>query len=283
MLDLIVAALIVASASAITLILGYRVGGLRKRWPSIAVLIAAGGLYGLYLLFIRDSVLLVQMIPFSSVPILGDPAPWVASLSAGVLLAQHRVVLVRRVMIAGLVVAVGWHEPVRALITQRPDTHNSWNQGVCLQTTYSTCGPAALTTLLKLHGVETTEGRMAELCLTSSNGTHLTGLYRGLVLQAPAGTTVKAESMGVDELSASPERLPAVVSLMLTREMDRAEPRYAENWGWDIGVMHSVVLLAFQDDGHVLVADPGAGPERWLERGLRELWTGEVLYLERDD
>ncbi|MEM9348539.1 MAG: cysteine peptidase family C39 domain-containing protein [Planctomycetota bacterium] len=283
MLDLIVAACIVASLSVITFILGYRLGLLKQRWPSIAVLIVAGGLYGLYLLRIRDTVLVVQVLPFSSVPILGDPAPWMASLAAGVLIAQHRVMLIRRVVIAGLVMAMGWHGPVRALTTTPPDTYNTWNQGVCLQSTFSTCGPAALTTLLKHHGVKTDETTMTRLCLTSDKGTHLTGLYRGLAIKAPAGTTVRAAQLGVDELIETPERLPAVVSLMLTRELAEAQPRYVEDWGWDVGVMHVVTLLAVDEEGYVLVADPGVGPERWNQEGLRQLWTGEVLYLARDE
>ncbi|MEM9109912.1 MAG: cysteine peptidase family C39 domain-containing protein [Planctomycetota bacterium] len=283
MLDLIIAACIVAALSLMTCILGYRLGRIEKHWPSIALLIATGLLYGLYLLFVRDSVLLVQLLPLSAVPILGDPTPWMASLAAGLLLAQHRVMLIRRAIIAGLVVAMGWHGPVRALTTTPPETYNTWNQGVCLQSTFSTCGPAALATLLKQHGVKTDETTMARLCLTNDKGTHLTGLYRGLTLKAPAGTAVHAAQLGVDELIATPERLPAVASLMLTRELAEAEPRYVEDWGWDVGVMHVVTLLAVDEEGYVLVADPGVGPERWNPEGLRELWIGEVLYLARDD
>ena len=283
MSDLILATFIVAFASLIALILGYRVGGLKKHWPSIVLLVLSGGLYSLYFLFIRDSVILVQLLPFSSVAILGDPAPWIAALAAGVLLAQARVMLIRRLIIASLVVAVSWYGPVRALITKPPDTHNTWDQGVCLQSTFSTCGPAALTTLLKDHGVTTSETEMAELCLTNHKGTHLTGLYRGLSLKAPEGLSVRAAHLSVDELVASPERFPAVVSLMLTPELARVEPRYVEDWGWDVGVMHTVVLLKVQKNGRVLVADPGVGRERWTQPGLRELWTGEVLYLARDE
>ncbi|MEO0477540.1 MAG: cysteine peptidase family C39 domain-containing protein [Planctomycetota bacterium] len=283
MLDLLIAVLIVAIISLFALFLGFRIGVLTKRWPSVVVLVMVGGLYGLYLLFVRDSVVLVQVLPISSVPVLGDPAPWLASLAGGVLLGTRSVLLARRVVIAALVVAMGWHGPVRVLTVQPPETHNTWNQGVCLQSTFSTCGPAALTTLLKHHGVKTNETALAELCLTSDKGTHLTGLFRGLALKTPEGMKPRAQHMSVDELIANPDRLPAVVSLMLTRELARADPRYAEDWGWDVGVMHTVVVESFDGEAYVYIADPGVGPERWSQRGLRELWTGEVLYLEADD
>lgn len=47
--------------------------------------------------------------------------------------------------------------------------------------------------------------------------------------------------------------------------------------------MHSVVLVGFEEGERVVIADPGAGIERWSMRGVEELWTGEVMYLEPDD
>jgi predicted double-glycine peptidase len=283
MTDLIVATVILAAISSLALAAGYRIGALSQRWPSVAALIFVGVGYALYVVFMRDSVLLIQAIPFSSVPILGDPAPWLASLAAGVLLAQAKVVMFRRVAISSVVLMLGWYGPVKNLTVEPPPTQNSWHLGVCIQSTMSTCGPAAIATMLRRHGVHTNEATMAELCLTNHEGTHLTGMYRGLALKAPKGTEARATNMSIEELFDNPDRLPVIATLMLTRELANANPQYVEDWGWDVGVMHSVVVLGFETDEYVSIADPGVGPELWRRHGLAELWTGEVLYLERHD
>ncbi|MEM1356380.1 MAG: cysteine peptidase family C39 domain-containing protein [Planctomycetota bacterium] len=145
-----------------------------------------------------------------------------------------------------------------------------------------TCTPAAATTLLSYHGVETSEEQLAELCLTSEKGTHLTGLYRGLSLLAPEGHRVRVESLIVLELMGRPDALPAVVSLKLTQEIADRDPRFVQNWGWDVEVTHTVVVIGFPNEQIVAIADPGVGRETWTVRGLEELWTHEVIYLEPD-
>lgn len=219
MSDLIFAAAVVVGACVGLLFAGFRIGRAQTRGPAVVALVGVGVVYGVYFLLFRDSVLLLRVLPVSSVPILGDPSPWLASLAAGVLLAQRSVPAARRSVIAVLVVAMGWHGPVSVLARTPPEVSNEWSQGVCFQTARATCGPAALATLLRHHGVQTNEAEMARLCLTGEEGTHLTGLYRGLRLRAPEGLTPRAASLSVQSLRDRPERLPAVVSLMLTREL----------------------------------------------------------------
>lgn len=284
--DLIFAAVVVAGVSLGMFLVGYRLGRSRRHWPGVVALAGVGVVYMGYFLFLRDSVALVRFIPVSSVKIAGDPAPWLAALAAGILVAQHRIHALRRAALALLVVAMGWHGTATAFTRPSQQTGDVWEEGVCLQTARSTCGPAALATLLRIHGVQTNETEMARLCLTGEEGTHLTGLYRGLSLKAPHGTTPVANRMSVEELRNNPDRLPALVSLKLTRALADTDPRYVQQWGWDVGVLHSTVVLSFEKDDdiwRVWLADPGTGAELWSVRGLEELWTGEVLYLERDD
>src|SRR5439155_26252660 len=64
---------------------------------------------------------------------------------------------------------------------------NRWRRDICLQTSHATSSPAAAATLLRSHGIDTTEEEMARLCLTNPDGTSLLGLYRGLRLKTRYG------------------------------------------------------------------------------------------------
>ena len=58
------------------------------------------------------------------------------------------------------------------------DPAGRWEDGVCRQTTYSTCGPCALTNLLHLHGIATSERELAAEAMTSGTSTELWYLAR---------------------------------------------------------------------------------------------------------
>lgn len=55
---------------------------------------------------------------------------------------------------------------------------NKWKDGVCLQYTGSTCGPASLATVLNTLGISRTEKEIARACYTSSSGTEIWYLIR---------------------------------------------------------------------------------------------------------
>lgn len=283
MTDLLIASLILLVISAAAFYLAWRVGRLPKRWPEIVLGAGAVALTVSYLLLLRDSIGLVWLMPVSAVPVAGDPLPVFAALFAGLLAGQAKIPRWRRAVFAIVVVAAGWYGPVSAMTNRPPKTFVSWEAGVCLQSTTSTCGPAAATTLLHYAGVETTEAELARLCLTTDHGTHLTGLYRGLSLLAPPDTHVRVRHMSVAELMAGQDLLPVIASLRLTAELAQRDPRFVTEWGWDVGVTHTVVIFNFPQKDKVRLGDPGVGMETWRVRGLKELWTGEVIYLEADD
>jgi hypothetical protein len=58
--------------------------------------------------------------------------------------------------------------------------HPKWKDGVCIQTTASTCGPCSATTILKKLGVHTTEKEMARRAYTHFSGTRHWYLVRAL-------------------------------------------------------------------------------------------------------
>jgi ABC-type bacteriocin/lantibiotic exporter with double-glycine peptidase domain len=55
-----------------------------------------------------------------------------------------------------------------------------WEHDVCLQSTASTCGPAAAATILRSFGVNTTEAELASAARTSASGTEVWFLIREL-------------------------------------------------------------------------------------------------------
>lgn len=61
-----------------------------------------------------------------------------------------------------------------------PASPNGWTQGVCRQSTPSTCGPASAATLARLAGVELDEHTLARECFTSERGTENWYLARAL-------------------------------------------------------------------------------------------------------
>lgn len=61
-----------------------------------------------------------------------------------------------------------------------PDSANQPTDGVCRQSTPSTCGPASAVTLAKLAGVDLDEHQLARECFTSERGTENWYLARAL-------------------------------------------------------------------------------------------------------
>lgn len=283
MSDLVIASVVLGVLTALSFVGGLWLSKRKQTWPAVAAGVFAVLATTLYLLLLRDSVLLVRLMPVSAVPVAGDPLPILGGLFAGLLAGHAKVPVWRRLPVALIALGAGWFGPVRAMTNQPPQTFAQWQDGVCLQTSFVTCGPAAAATLLSYHGIDASETQLAELCLTNDKGTHLTGLYRGLSLLSPDDKRVRVEQLSVAEVMARPDAVPAIVSLRLTEEMALRDSRFTEEWGWDIGMMHTVVLIGFPSDKLAAIADPGVGRETWTVKGLEELWTGEVIYLEQHD
>lgn len=89
--------------------------------------------------------------------------------------------------------------------------------GHCRQTTGYTCVPASCVAVLAWWGINTTEGEMARLCLTSSWGTSTFNAYRGLTLKLREVADADGRGLEARMIGWDPERLrklavPAVVS-----------------------------------------------------------------------
>lgn len=278
-MDLWIACIVLVFLSVASFEVGRRVSaGHPHRRVALGLLVMT--LIGAYLLWARDAAWILRLLPVSAAVIYANPLPWLTAMLAGVIWSQRSLPRWRRGVLAVAVIGFGSIGPMRALFNHPPDTRPWWQNGVAIQSAPATCSPAAAATLLSHYDIDTNERDMARLCLSTDKGTHLFGLYRGLSLMAREQNLEPIVlDVSLDELRDRSEWLPVIAGVRLTRDLHDRDPRYQQRWGWDVGVMHTLVILDFPDDEHVIVADPGAGLERWSLKGMRELWANEVIYL----
>ena len=82
-------------------------------------------------------------------------------------------------VILAVVLTVPFVKPlVRPLDTQQ--LQERWQEGVCIQSTPSTCGPASAATILRSLGKDVTEAELARECFTYAGGTENWYLARSL-------------------------------------------------------------------------------------------------------
>ncbi len=231
-------------------------------------------------LLLADGALLLALLPLRDLALFGNQTPLAAGLFAGLALGAAGLPWWRRMLVAALLVLVADIAVCWPLLRPIPVTADLWSDDACLQTTESTCAPAAAATLLRLSGITADEATLARWCLTSQAGTTHWGLWRGLrALSDGTPWAVRAGDPGVDAVLAGP---PAIVSVVLTKDLDRRDPRYRKEWGWILGQPHAVVYLGpGSKPGLVRIADPKVGVEEWDESGLRELWNGQAFWLVR--
>ena len=223
---------------------------------------------------------LLRLCPIRDLALVGNQVPLAAGLLGGMALATPRLALWRRRLVLGLMLVVADVTSLAPLTLPVPQTLDLWQDGTCVQTTDATCAPAAAATLLRLHGIHATEGELAAWCLTTSKGTTRWGLWRGLrALTDGSEWTVQAEEGPVETVLG---RGPAIISVMLTKDLDRRDVRYRTKWGWLVDQPHAVIYLGPSPrPGYVLMSDPKTGNEVWEEEGLRALWNGQVFRLVR--
>ncbi len=277
--DLYLGLLILAVLSAILFGVGRAIGRrVSRRAANQLSLLAVIGLIS-YIAFLWDQTALVRVLPFSNLIVLGNWFPLAASILSGLASTQAMLPAWRRGLTVAVLQSVAMLVVLSPLLGSPPHCGNAWREGVCLQTTKSTCSAASAATLLELHGVHATEQEMAELCLTR-RGTNWMGLYRGLKKKT-AGTEWDVE---VFTGTANELRLlnsPAILSVGLAQDA-QADSFYQTELGWRPGVRHSVVLFGFVTD-LVDIGEPtlDAGRERWTNNDLHDVYLGQGMRLVR--
>jgi len=232
---------------------------------------------------VQESVWLIRVMPFSNLIVLGAWQPLFGGFLAGMAWRRIQGRAWRKSICVVPLAAISLYGAYGKLFGAEPRTEgrDCWKDGVCLQTSQSSCSAAAAATLLTAHGIPATESEMARLCFTrSAKGTTWLGLYRGLKLKT-AGTEwdVDVEKWNLEEMHGK-SREPVIISVRLDPHPG-IDPHFEQNWGWEPGVQHAVVLFDFCPGGRIEIGDPSVGREFWNDLSLRELWHGDVMRLVR--
>ena len=83
-------------------------------------------------------------------------------------------------IVLGFAIAVPYLKPLLRQPQPMSVLHDQWQNGVCLQSTFSTCGPASAATILHYLGVNATESELALASHTSARGTENWYLARAI-------------------------------------------------------------------------------------------------------
>jgi predicted double-glycine peptidase len=150
---------------------------------------------------------------------------------------------------------------LKPVLAPLPETQfrEVWTKEVCIQSTFATCGPASLATLLRAQGVDASERDIARAAHSYRGGTEAWYLAR------------EARARGLDarfrKEAGFPEqvRWPAIIGVKVEE-----------------GRGHFIPFLG-RDGDHFLVGDPLIGPERLAREELerRYRFTGFALELSR--
>jgi hypothetical protein len=282
MIDLFIGAAIVMAVSAALFLLSVRFTKPLPRSVSLLVLLAGFAGLAAYLEFAWDAAAIVRVLPLSNVMIVGNLAPPITAVLAGVAYNALTGSWWRRGFVPGLSVALACYVAARPIVAAQPASASLWMNGVWRQTDQASCTPAAAATFLNEHGITATEAEMSELCRTTNQGTSTLGLYRGLVLKT-RGTPWKVRPVTVRDplsLREMAAMSPVIINTGLEFEaVATIDPRYMTDWGWAPGVRHTVVLISPIGERHIMVADPAVGRERWDNDALGVLYRGEGFQL----
>lgn len=134
--------------------------------------------------------------------------------------------------------------------------------GVCRQSSFETCGAAAMTTLLNAMGIRATEGEMAGLSMTAPEA----GVSPH---QAAYGLQKKLRQLGRPEHVAL--LVPELKDLRHIAKPFLAGIKFSERTN------HMVCVLETNDE-FLVVGDPiSSGRKRWPWKRFEEFWSGIVV------
>jgi len=284
--DLYLTTTVLVIISIAMIVVGYRAAHRLKTRPGIrtALLLFVFAAMLSFLLLLRDDLGFVHVFPGTGVPVLGEALsiPF-AALLIGLLFPYLYGGRLRRIFLS-LVLGLAASVPLLRLFFGAPPLTRvtGWRNGVCLQTSPSSCSAASAATLLHAFGIDATEPEMAEICLTREDGTSMLGVYRGLCRKTER-TDLRVNVIAHGSI-AELRRIVAQTPILLSVGLDRwpspdIDPRYQRDWGWVPGMHHAVVLFGILPDGRLDVGDPSVGREKWRATSLDVLWHGQALYL----
>jgi len=132
-----------------------------------------------------------------------------------------------------------------------------WDEGICLQSSESSCGPASAATLLRLFGRTATEKEIAQESFTTRRGTENWYLLR----------TIRRHGLEASYLIVRPgvENLhhPAIAGVKLN----------------DLGRVGHFIAILDENDGKVVIGDPLNGRETLSREELARRYTFTGFYM----
>jgi hypothetical protein len=219
---------------------------------------------------------LTRILPFSNAIVVGNWIPLGAAALMGIVFTQRTIPKWRRITVTVMLASLAWYTVAYDLLAPAPDTgHPRYLQGMCIQTTPTSCSACCAANLLRHYGIQADENEMIDLCLTRTSGTPELGLYRGIKLKT-RGTQwdIKVFYGDVDTLK-QPENCPALL-MVLSGPNNDGPPR---PWWKREDPDHAVLVFGFSESGVYDVVDPSCGQRRWTVDALRRRWRGGALCL----
>jgi len=276
-MDLYMAIALIVLTSALSMLIGFRVGHHRSRRLQLTVQLLVLCLGILYFVFVWNRPILTLLLPHTALIVLANWHSVLGCFFAGMYLTADCVSRCRRLLIGSGTAALSCYAIVAPLVGQPPRCAETFSQAPLVkQSTPFTCSPAAAASLLRLHGIQVTEAEMARLCLTR-HGTHWMGLYRGLKVKTKDSMwNVAAETYSAQAARELGERLAILSVNMNTKQSGSPlEHGFNENSG------HSVVALGAHEHMGLMVFDPAPnyGIEAWNDSMLNRISDGVILTL----
>ncbi len=246
--------------------------------------------------FARDPAWLVYLFPIQDLVFVATPIPLLGSMLAGLVFSAQRVAsngqpdeqplgsikarwrscrqLLPTSLLAGFVLT----SLLAPYFGITPACREVMRDGVCIQSTNTSCSPAAAVTLLKMKGIDANEQQLADWCLTTKHGTSWLGLFRGIKLATRhTDHRVVAKRLTLDELLASGK--PAILKVNLPAS-EHKRTQYESESGWLADQPHTVLFLSHSHQQYLNMVDPEVGRENWTIDDLRTLWTGDAIWIE---
>jgi hypothetical protein len=282
-IDLWLALALVTALSIVLFLLTCRLTNNLSKKAKLALAAVGTVTIVVFVSLLFDSHWLLAVLPLQAAIIYADLLLPLAAILAGVVWRTKRAAAWRRLLLIAVCVICASRFLFAALTVRTPDCVEAWDQNVCLQTSQSSCAAAAAATLLRYHGIDANEEQMAQLCLTSERGTRLHGLYRGLRIKTQTThLRVVVRSTDLAHLRTN-IAIPVILYVKLSQQVDEKDPRYSRDWGWRVGVTHTVVFFGFAENDLVDMGDPGVGREFWDTQALKDLWHGLYVTLEKSE
>ncbi len=235
---------------------------------------------GWYLIWGCELSFWSRLLPLSNLVVIGNLVPLCCAVLAGLARVTSPGSPRRRAIPVLAILGLGLFATVKPMLGQPPPCGDLWSDGICFQSSTVTCTAASAATLLREHGISATEAEMAGLCLTRK-GTGWKGLFRGLTLKT-RGTewTVSVRDFSFEQLRNEHGPLILDVGVPLGATVPAI---YTTEYGWQPGILHSVIFFGFRDGDRVSIAEPtpGVGREEWSAEDLRILFRGRAYQLSK--